>query len=402
MAKTAKTSNTEVTKSPYHNVLKVLKADSEINVGFSSINRWASTGIYALNRLLSNSYFKSFHYGRTITVYGEPGSGKTLMFALTAAREQRVNGTYIVWVDVETATDNQVGRDWFEMAGVDTSEDKFSRINLATYGKALKQIALFVNDYKSRSANGEILPPIMFVFDSFSTLQSDTNIEQNEGKKPLTGDQGQLAKQLGNLILRFNSMISNTEIIIAGVLHVQMSQDEYGPRHKTTGGLKALYMASQALMLTKFELTNEKAEAHNRLSNSPDDKKKNIGIRSKASILKSRFSKPFENVVLEIIYPRGIDPYSGLMDLMIEDEIITSPSQGWYQFTRTDGTIQKFRRANFLTYADEMMTLPIPEYKAGVIADPEKIKSELALEGDIDVDEDDLKFKDSILDEVLS
>lgn len=385
----------EKSNRPFHNVLKTLKNDNEITIGFSDVDLWANTGVYGLNRLLSNDYNKSFLYGRSVVVYGEPGSGKTLMLAQTAANEQKVNNTFCIWVDPEIATDGKVGMDWFTNAGVDINEEKFAYMRCSTFSKAHKIMVDFVNDYKNKVKNGEDLPPVMFIFDSYSALLTDTQFEQNQGKKPLTGDQGQTAKQIGDLIRRINSMIAGTKILVIGVMHVYMSQDEYGSKHKTTGGIKALFMASQALMLTKYELTNEKAEGYNRISEDNNDKKKVIGIKSKASVLKSRFSKPFENIDMEVVYPYGIDKYSGLMDLLIQEDVITSPSQGWYQFTGMDGDIKKFRRRNFPSHAEELMQLPIKESKLGYQRTPEDIKEELKLVGEIEILEEN-KISDTL------
>ena len=39
------------------------------------------------------------------------------------------------------------------------------------------------------------------------------------------------------------------------------------------------------------------------------------GIRSACKVMKSRFNKPFESVQVKIPYEKGMDPYSGLVDL---------------------------------------------------------------------------------------
>jgi hypothetical protein len=152
-------------------------------------------------------------------------------------------------------------------------------------------------------------------------------------------------------------------------MHVYMSQEEYGPRHKTTGGLKAQFVASQSIKMVKYDLTNEKASPHLRVSNDSDDKRNNIGIRSVVEVIKSRYSKPFVTTELEIVYPTGIDKHSGLFDLFVEDGTITSPSNGWYEFTRPDGTSKKFQRRDFLKHVDELMAFPIPERKLQIETD---------------------------------
>jgi hypothetical protein len=40
-----------------------------------------------------------------------------------------------------------------------------------------------------------------------------------------------------------------------------------------------------------------------------------LGIRAAMKVMKTRFSKPFESVQVEIPYETGMSPYSGLIDL---------------------------------------------------------------------------------------
>ena len=40
-----------------------------------------------------------------------------------------------------------------------------------------------------------------------------------------------------------------------------------------------------------------------------------LGIRAAMKVMKTRFSKPFESVKVEIPYETGMSPYSGLIDL---------------------------------------------------------------------------------------
>jgi RecA/RadA recombinase len=392
MAKT-KLSTTTEKSHPFGKIFKVLKDDPDIRVGFADIDLWADTGIYALNRRLSNRYDHGFLFGRSVGIYGEPGSGKSLLLAQTCGLSQKKINAFIVWVDVEAAvSDRKQGLEWFQQAGIDT-ENNFERLFAPTFRKALKIMTQFVNMYREDEETKE-LPPLIVVFDSYSALQTDTMIEQNKGKKDLTQDMGQKARQLGDFVSRANSMVEGLRVLVTGVMHVYMSQEEYGARHKITGGLKALFTASQSIKVTKFDLTNEKASPHLRLSADADDKRNNIGIRSVCEIIKSRYSKPFEKIDLEIVYPAGIDRYSGLFELFLEDGTITSPSNAWYQFIRPDGEVKKFQKKDFLKYADELMTFPVPERKLRSDAD-----EPFAFDTDEDAAPVDLELEDPELDE---
>lgn len=354
--------------SGFGKIFKVLKDDPEIRVGFTNLNLWADTGIYALNHKLSGEYHKAFLYGSLINIYGESQSGKSLLCAQTCASEQKQRNAYILWVDVEGAeSDETEGVKWFSQAGVNTDPDHFQRIWVPTYRKSLKLVSQFVNHYREDA--DKQLQPLVIVFDSYSQLQTDSMMEQNEGKKDLTGDQGQNAKQLGDLVKRLKGMIEGLPILIFGIMHVYQGKEMYGPRHEMSGGMKPMFIAHNTLLMTKYNLTDEKASPHLRVGGkSTDEKRTVIGVRSHVEIKKRRVitlaHKPLSDLDLEVVYPIGIDKYSGLWEMYLEKDMITSPSNGWYEFKRVDGTIsKKFQRKDFLKYVDELMKMPVPDWR---------------------------------------
>lgn len=346
-------------------IFTVINKKTSARIGFSDIDLWADTGVYSLNRRMSNSYFKGMLYGRVVTVYGESGSGKSLFLAQTAAHAQRENGAYVVWIDVEGAvSDKKTGEEWFKNIGIDISSERFKRIHTLTFSNALTTMSEFVNYWREDEHTQE-LPPLFVVFDSFSYLQTDTMIEQNKGKKDLTQDMGQKARQLKDLLVRISGMVEGLRILVTGVAHVYMSQDQYGPKHKLGGGMGAAYTSSQSLLFTMARLTNKKAKEdcpHLMQSSDAKDAGKVIGISTTCTVLKLRYAKPFEVVHLDALYGHGIDKYSGLFDLLMDDGIIYSPVQGWYEFKRLDGSLSpKFRRAEYLNHVDELLQITPPE-----------------------------------------
>lgn len=342
-------------------IFTIINKKTAARIGFADIDLWADTGVYALNRKMSNSYFKGMLYGRVVTVYGESGSGKSLFLAQTAANAQRDHGAYVVWIDVEGAvSDKKTGEQWFIDAGIDIKE-RFQRIHILTFSDALTTMSEFVNNWREDEYTKD-LPPLFIVFDSFSYLQTDTNIEQNKGKKDLTQDMGQKARQLKDLLVRISGMVEGLRILVTGVAHVYMSQDQYGPRHKLGGGMGPAYTASQSLLFTMSKLTNKQAKVDFPHLVQGSDDKRVLGIATTCTVLKLRYAKPFEVVELAAVYGKGIDKYSGLFDLLMDDKIIYSPTQGWYEFKRLDGSVSpKFRKADFLKYADELLQIPPPE-----------------------------------------
>jgi len=66
------------------------------------------------------------------------------------------------------------------------------------------------------------------------------------------------------------------------------------------------------------------------------------GIRAKVKVVKSRFSKPFEDVEIKIPYETGMDPYSGLFDLFVKKGVITKPKGNMYIYNDLGGAEHKY------------------------------------------------------------
>jgi RecA/RadA recombinase len=87
--------------------------------------------------------------------------------------------------------------------------------------------------------------------------------------------------------------------------HTYASQDMFDPDDKISGGSGMIYAASIVVAIKKRKLKEDAtgtktSEVH--------------GIRAACKVMKSRYSKPFENVEIKIPWDTGMDPYSGLVD----------------------------------------------------------------------------------------
>ena len=83
------------------------------------------------------------------------------------------------------------------------------------------------------------------------------------------------------------------------------------------------------------------------------------------NVEKSRFVREKSKIPVEVSYEGGISTWSGLMDVALEAEFVTKPSNGWYQ---KKGDERKYRLAE--TYNKEFW-LPIlrePEFQEWIIS----------------------------------
>lgn len=369
-------------------VLTTVNSDM-FHIGFSKVDKWISFGNYAMNRIMSGRFDRGLLFGREYILYGESGSGKSLMAAYLAADAQRQHNAFVVWLDIEHANDDEAGEAWLGRAGVNLHEDNFLYLSMASLEDIKKTISKMAVEFREGIANGETdLQPVVFVVDSWAAALTGSQIERMESGD-LVGDQGQKAKQTGDVVLAVNHLCSGIPMMTIGVHHVYDNQDMGGRKHKTSGGNKAIYMASGCLLLTKKELTDdavenqEVAEHYKEIAaNMTAEMKKKlrggkrtVGITAIVENIKSRVAKPFEKIEVQIPYMTGLDPYSGLFDLLFQEGVITSPAAGWYAYTDKTGKEVKFQRSKWREHADAAMAvakedISTPDAKAP--AEPEE------------------------------
>lgn len=342
-------------------------------MGFSNVDMWVSCGNFAMNRLWSGSFNKALLFGRNYVFYGESGSGKSYLCAITAGNAQKEHGAVVVWLDVEHATDDESGRNWLQRAGVDIDPEKLIYTSVSTLEEIKTVISKICVDYRKEIADGATdLPPVIFVVDSWAAALTESQWDKTGGKEAgkVVGDMGQKAKQTGDVINSITHLCAGLPIMVLGVQHIMDNQDGYGRKHKTTGGNKMIFYASGCLMLTKSELKDEdtedqsvqdhykaRAEGMSAEARKAMGKNKFVGIKSTMEIIKSRVSKPFEKVEIQIPYLTGLDPYSGLMNLLQQEGTITVPTMGWYQYINSEGVPVKFRKKDFREHADIIMSV---------------------------------------------
>jgi RecA/RadA recombinase len=338
-----------------------------IKAGFSNINLWVDMGNFAMNRIMSGKFYEGLLFGRQYVYYGESGSGKSLQAAYACANAQKAHNAFVLWIDVEKATDDVAGQEWLERTGVDLDEDNFQYMTAATLGDCKKTVSEMCGMYREAYQSGEFNRPMVIVVDSWSAAMTDKQWkEATEGD--LVGDMGQKAKQTGDVVQSITHLCSHLPVLVLGVGHVMDNQDKYGAKHKTTGGHKMFYMASGCLMLTKVALKTgddnrkiEDKEAEKYYENmkkgmTAEHKKRKqiIGHICVIDNLKSRSSKPGQRIEIQVPFNTGMDPYSGLFDLLMYEGAIVTGKASWYEFGKGD-SLQKFQKKNFRKFADDAM-----------------------------------------------
>jgi len=273
------------------------KSIEGLGVGFNDPTDWVSTGNYALNYLISSDFHKGVPLGKVTVFAGESGAGKSFICSGNLIRNAQAQGIYVVLVDSENALDQK----WLEALGVDTSEDKLLKLNMAMIDDVAKTVNEFMKEYKAM----EERPKVLFVIDSLGMLLTPTDVNQFEAGD-LKGDMGRKPKALTALVRNCVNMFGSYNVGLVATNHTYASQDMFDPDDKISGGQGFIYASSIVVAMKKLKLKED--EDGNKISEVK-------GIRAACKIMKTRYAKPFESVQIKIPYATGMNPYSGLVDL---------------------------------------------------------------------------------------
>ena len=281
------------------------KSIDGLGVGFNDPTDWISTGNYTLNYLISGDFHKGVPLGKVTVFAGESGAGKSFICSGNLVRNAQQQGIYVILVDTENALDEK----WLHDLGVDTSEEKLLKLNMAMIDDVAKTIHEFMKEYKEMTER----PKVLFVIDSLGMLLTPTDINQFEAGD-LKGDMGRKPKALTALVRNCVNMFGNYNVGMVCTNHTYASQDMFDPDDKISGGQCFVYASSIVVAMKKLKLKED--EDGNKTSEVN-------GIRAACKIMKTRYAKPFESVQIKIPYETGMNPYSGMVDMLEKQGLLT-------------------------------------------------------------------------------
>jgi RecA/RadA recombinase len=288
---------------------------------------WFSSGNYVLNKILSGSFYRAFPQGRVTALCGLSGVGKSFL-AGNITKAAQADGAFVLVLDSENALDDM----YMGTIGVNLDPSEYSYTDPTTIVQAVGIISAFTKGY--RAAYGDTTtnpdaPKVVIVVDSLDMLMTESELK-NYQKGDTAGDQGQQAKQLKSFLKTVTQDIKNLNITLIVTKQVYKAQGMFQTEpYIITEAVK--YSASQIVLLNKLKLRSE------------EDVKEVSGIRMQVEVYKTRFTKPFQKVTINVPYDTGMDPYSGLFEVAEALGVITSPSKGYY-CVGTDTT--KLRKAD--------------------------------------------------------
>ena len=306
----------------------ITKSIEGLSIGFNDPTDWVSTNNFALNYLISGDFNRGIPLGKVTVFAGESGAGKSFICSGNLIKNAQAQGIFPILIDTENALDEK----WLHALGVDTAEDKLLKLNMAMIDDVAKMISEFVKDYKTMPVEGR--PKILFILDSLGMLLTPTDVNQfNAGD--MKGDMGRKPKALTALVRNCVNMFGDLNLGLVCTNHTYASQDMFDPDDKISGGQGFIYASSIVVAMRKLKLKED--EDGNKISEVK-------GIRASCKIMKTRYNKPFESVQIKIPYETGMNPYSGLTDLIEGKDLLKKEGNSLVYTTVEGEIIKKFRK----------------------------------------------------------
>jgi RecA/RadA recombinase len=324
---------------------EITKSIEGLSIGYNDPTDWISTGNYGLNYLISGDFNKGVPLGKVTVFAGESGSGKSFICSGNLVRHAQQQGIYVVLIDSENALDEK----WLHALGVDTSETKLLKLNMAMIDDVGKTISEFMKSYKLMAEDDK--PKVLFVIDSLGMLLTPTDVNQFEAGD-MKGDMGRKPKALTALVRNCVNMFGSHNVGLVATNHTYASQDMFDPDDKISGGQGFVYASSIVVAMKKLKLKED--EDGNKVAEVN-------GIRAACKIMKTRYAKPFESIQVKIPYETGMSPYSGLTDMLEKSGALKKEGNSLVYVTE-DGEILKAFRKGWEANKDGILDKVMLEY----------------------------------------
>lgn len=316
---------------------------------------WISTGIYALNWVISGDINGGYPVGRIIEMAGDPSTGKTLLCEI-AMKDPEID--LIIYFDTEAA----MNIEFVKFLGVAPDKILYQSIDTVEQLKIVCEEVL-----NTIIANKQGNKKILMIIDSIALASTTKEMDPEGG-----ADMGYKARELRSFFRKYARRIEKYNIALLCTNHYTMKIGGYGPAKVTTGGTALLYAASVRLDLKIEELElDKKLEA--------------IGASSvtlQATTMKNRCFSPRRKITFVLDFEKGVNEYSGLLKILLDYNIAQkSGSSGWYTFPLWN-TERKFFAKDFPSIIVENNLLPVIQKALEEVISREDVEGKAQIEVD--------------------
>ncbi|HQG57632.1 MAG TPA: recombinase RecA [Candidatus Dojkabacteria bacterium] len=226
--------------------------------------------------------------GRIIEIYGPESSGKTTL-ALHILAEAQKKGETVAFIDAEHAFDPTYAKS----IGINIDELYIAQPDFGE--QALEILEMLV-----RSAGIGVV-----VVDSVAALTPRAEIEGSMGDSHM----GLQARLMSQALRKITSIASKTGTTIIFLNQLRMKIGiMFGNPETTTGGNALKFYASVRMDIRQKEKIEKDGQV--------------IGHVRTVKVVKNKVAPPFKEASFSIIYPKGIDKESSIIDAAISKNVI--------------------------------------------------------------------------------
>jgi recombination protein RecA len=277
---------------------KVIKSDVDPDI-FGKPTWFLHSGAYSLDYILSGKVVGGGYPGGTeVEIFGPPSTGKTLLLSLAAANIQEMGGIVVI-LDVEKRWD----MDFAKFHGVDPS--KTIPLQVDTIEDFAVKTADLLDDLIKR---GDSAPKTLFILDSIAALSTLKEME-DQGTK---ADQGRRAQRMRAAMRILPGKIYEAQAIMIAANHTTEKVGiMFGDNRTTSGGSGYRYQSSSRLEMSPIKQIKI------------PDKDRPVGIVMHVKCAKSSVTIPFGECDLLMTWAKGVDPYSGLLDIALDIGVVS-------------------------------------------------------------------------------
>lgn len=287
---------------------------------------WFSFGNHVLNYIMSGNFRRGIPQGRVTGLTGPSGAGKSFILG-NAIKNAQSAGAYALVIDSEDALDD----DFMSKIGVVVDDPTmYNYKSVKTIPDVQLLVQEFIKGYTKEFGTDVNAPSVVIGIDSLDMLMTETEAD-NYDKGKFKGDQGQRNKQLKAMLRSFVQDIKGKNISILVTSQVYQNQDLLNGEGLWIVSQAVRYSMSQIALFTKRKLKDE------------DNAGTFSGIKLVAQGFKTRFTKPFQKVEIDVPYDTGIDPNFGLLDVAIQMGIVTRGGS----YYSIGGTAEKYQQKDF-------------------------------------------------------
>ncbi len=304
------------------------ETNGDILQNLDSVRYYVDTGNLAFNYVCSGRFIGGGIPGSKMTeIYGPSSSGKSLVANNILHGCQCINGWAVI-LDCENSTN----KEFMERAShIDSSK-------ILWYApRSLEQAFLKIHNVSKKiremeKARGIARRPIVFVYDSLASSPCDRELKETdlpEDYKPadwkrLVGrheQPGERARVISNELRKLNATLDDYDASVVFINQTRMQIGVMYGNPETRPGGKALEFYSTCILRTqqKKKIENKKLETY-------------AGVNMQCKNQKNKVFNPFVQAEdIKVYFKTGIDPVSGLLRCLIQDERVNMYSAGRFE-----------------------------------------------------------------------